>query len=113
MEEKRIPQAWIGRDVLLCRRGAANSELGTLQEVSELGFAYTHRAGEVTEPIFVPWSAVSRVRPSVPEDLANPGTEAEQANPVSQIRPPYRRTGKADRRRPADPAGAGLISKPG
>ncbi len=54
MEEKRIPQAWIGRDVLLCRRGAANSELGTLQEVSELGFAYTHRAGEVTEPIFVP-----------------------------------------------------------
>lgn len=113
MEEKRTPQAWIGRDVLLCRRGAANSELGTLQEVSELGFAYTHRASEVTEPIFVPWSAVSWVRPSVPEDLANPGTEAEQANPVSQIRPPYRRTGKADRRRPADPAEAGLISKPG
>ena len=45
------------------------------------------RAGEVTEPIFVPWSAVSWVRPSVPEDLANPRTEAEQANPVNQIRP--------------------------
>ena len=87
MEEKRIPQDWIGRDVLLCRRGAANSELGTLQAVSELGFAYTHKAGEVTEPIFVPWSAVSWVRPSVPEDLANSGTEAEQASPVSQIRP--------------------------
>ena len=111
MEEQRIPQAWIGRDVLLCRRGAANSELGTLQEVSELGFANTHRAGEVTEPIFVPWSAVSWFRPSVPEDLANPGTEAQQANPVSQIRP--RRTGKADRRSPAGSAGAGLISKPG
>jgi HSP20 family protein len=41
--------------------------LGTLQAVSELGFAYTHRAGEVTEPIFVPWSAVSWVRPSIPE----------------------------------------------
>jgi hypothetical protein len=30
---------------------------------------------------------VSWVRPSVPEDLANPRTEAEQANPVNQIRP--------------------------
>ena len=87
MEEGRIPQDWIGRDVLLCRRGAANTELGTLQAVSELGFAYTHKAGEVTEPIFVPWSAVSWVRPSVPEDLANSGTEAEQESPVSQIRP--------------------------
>ena len=74
--------------MLLCRRGVANSELGTLQEVSQLGFAYTHRAGEVTEPIFVPWSAVSWVRPYVPEELANPGTEAEQANQVSQIWPP-------------------------
>ena len=73
--------------MLLCSRGAANSGLGSLQAVSELGFAYTHKAGEVTEPIFVPWSAVSWVRPSVPEDLANSGTEAQQASPVSQIRP--------------------------
>ena len=75
MEEKRIPQAWIGRDVLLCRRGAANSELGTLQEVSELGFAYTHKAGEVTEPIFVPWTSVSWMRPPIPEDLRASGAQ--------------------------------------
>jgi hypothetical protein len=77
VEEKRIPQAWIGRDVLLCRAGAANPELGTLTEVSELGFAYTHKAGEVTEPIFVPWNAVSWMRPSIPGDLEGSETGAE------------------------------------
>ena len=77
MEEKQIPQAWIGRDVLICRTGAVDPELGTLTSVSELGFAYTHKAGEVTEPIFVPWSAVSWMRPSIPADLEGSETGVE------------------------------------
>lgn len=68
--EKQIPQSWVGEDILLARTGAAESELVNIQEVNETGLAYTYKAGEMTEvPIFVPWSSVSWMRPSVTDDL--------------------------------------------
>jgi hypothetical protein len=72
--EKRIPQSWVGRDLVLHRDGAATWELITLREVNDFGLAYTYKEGEVDgEPVFVPWNAVSWMRPPVPEDLE--GTE--------------------------------------
>ena len=69
-EEKRIPQAWVGQDVILCRTGTESWELVTLREVSELGLAYAYKTGEVEgQPVFVPWSSVSWMRPPIPEDL--------------------------------------------
>ena len=76
MEEKQIPQAWVGQDVILCRVGTESWELVTLREVSELGLAYAYKAGEVEgQPVFVPWSSVSWMRPPIPGDLDE--TEAE------------------------------------
>ena len=69
MEEERIPQAWVGQDVILCRVGTERWELVTLQEVSELGLTYEYKAGEVKgQPVFVPWGSVSWMRPPIPED---------------------------------------------
>lgn len=68
--EKQIPGSWTGEDVLLARSGAVESELVNIQEVNETGLAYTYKSGDMSEvPIFVPWTSVSWVRPSVPEDL--------------------------------------------
>jgi hypothetical protein len=76
MKEERIPQAWIGRDVVLCRTGTDSWELVTLREVSELGLAYAYKTGEVQgETVFVPWSSVSWMRPPIPGDLES--SEAE------------------------------------
>lgn len=76
--EDRIPQAWVGRDLILCRTGTADWELVTLTEVNELGLAYTYKTGEVQgEPVFVPWSSVSWMRPPIPGDLESSETEAE------------------------------------
>ena len=59
MEEKQIPYAWIGQDLILCRAGAENWELVTVREVNELGVAYAYKSGEVAgETVFVPWSSV-------------------------------------------------------
>ena len=70
MKEERIPQAWIGQDVILCRTGTDSWELVTLREVNELGLAYAYKAGEVEgQLVFVPWSSVSWMRPPIPEDL--------------------------------------------
>jgi hypothetical protein len=70
MNAERIPQAWIGRGVILCRTGTDSWELVTLREVSELGLAYAYKTGEVQgETVFVPWSSVSWMRPPIPRDL--------------------------------------------
>jgi hypothetical protein len=77
MKEERIPQAWIGQDVILCRTGTESWELVNLREVSELGLAYEYKTGEVEgQPVFVPWSSVSWMRPPIPEDLEASETEA-------------------------------------
>ena len=74
MEAERIPQAWVGRDVVLCRTGTENWELVTLREVGEFGLAYAYKTGEVEgQPVFIPWSSVSWMRPPVPEDAAEAG----------------------------------------
>jgi len=78
MTEERIPQAWIGQDVILCRTDTEAWELVALREVSELGIAYSYKTGEVEgQPVFVPWSSVSWMRPPIPEDLeaSEGGTE--------------------------------------
>jgi hypothetical protein len=78
MTEERIPQAWVGQDIILCRTGTQDWELVTLREVSELGLAYSYKTGEVEDqPVFVPWSSVSWMRPPIPEDLesSEAGTE--------------------------------------
>lgn len=68
--EKQIPKSWVGEDVLLARASAVDSELVRIKEVNETGLAYTYKTGEMTEvPIFIPWSAVSWMRPSTSEDL--------------------------------------------
>ena len=67
--EKEIPKSWVGEDVLLARTGAAESELVNVKVINETGVAYTYETGEMTEvPIFVPWSAVSWMRPSMSSD---------------------------------------------
>ena len=76
MKEERIPQAWVGQDVILGRTGTESWELVTLREVSELGLTYAYKEGEVKDqPVFVPWSSVSWLRPPIPEDLQAPETE--------------------------------------
>ncbi len=76
--EKQIPKSWVGEDILLARTGAAESELVNIEEVNETGVAYTYKAGEMSEvPIFVPWSAVSWMRPSIPDDLQESGGDTE------------------------------------
>ncbi|CAN5604381.1 hypothetical protein BH24ACT20_BH24ACT20_10150 [soil metagenome] len=74
--DKQIPRSWIGEDILLARSGSAESELVNIKEVNETGLAYTYKAGEMSEvPIFVPWSSVSWMRPSVPDDLRESGND--------------------------------------
>ena len=76
MEEKQLPYAWIGQDLILCRAGAESWELVTVREVNELGVAYAYKSGEVAgETVFVPWSSVSWMRSRIPGDLEE--TEAE------------------------------------
>jgi hypothetical protein len=77
MEEEKIPQSWIGWDVILCRTGTEDWELVNLREVSELGLAYVYKTGEVEgQPVFVPWNSVNWMRPPIPEDLETSETEA-------------------------------------
>jgi len=68
--EGRIPHAWVGQDVILCRTGTDDWELVSLREVGELGVAYSYKTGDVEgQPVFVPWSSVSWMRPPIPGDL--------------------------------------------
>jgi hypothetical protein len=70
VEEGRLPHAWVGQDVILCRTDTESWELVTLREVGELGLAYEYKTGEVKgRPVFVPGSSVSWMRPPIPEDL--------------------------------------------
>lgn len=70
MEKKRIPDAWVGQDLILCRTGGEGWELVTLEEVGEYGIAYAYKSGEVEgRTVFVPWSSVSWMRPPIPGDL--------------------------------------------
>ena len=74
--EKQIPKSWVGEDILLARTGASESELVNIKEINETGVAYTYKSGEMSEvPIFVPWSSVSWMRPSIPGDLQEPGED--------------------------------------
>ena len=76
MTEVRIPQAWVGQDIILCRTGTQDWELVTLMEVNGLGVVYSYKSGEVEgQPVFVPWSSVSWMRPPIPEDLEASETE--------------------------------------
>lgn len=76
--EKQIPKSWVGQDILLARSSAADSELVNIQEVNETGLAYTYKTGEMTEvPIFVPWSSVSWMRPSISKDLQQSDDDTE------------------------------------
>ena len=78
--EKQIPRSWIGEDILLARAGSAETELVNIKEVNETGLAYTYKAGDMVEvPIFVPWSSVSWMRPSVPDDLPDSGESTEDS----------------------------------
>ena len=47
VEEGRLPHAWVGQDVILCRTDTESWELVTLREVGELGLAYEYKTGEV------------------------------------------------------------------
>jgi hypothetical protein len=68
--EKQIPHGWVGRDLVLHRAGASSWEFITLKEANEIGVAYTYKEGEVEgEPVFVPWSGISWIRPPVSEDF--------------------------------------------
>lgn len=69
--QKQVPQSWVdsGTEILLARVGAANSELVTLQGVSDFGIAYAYLSDEMQETIFIPWSVVAWMRPSVEADL--------------------------------------------
>jgi hypothetical protein len=70
VEENSVPRAWVGQDLVLCRTGAESWELVALREVNELGLAYAYKTGEVEgQPVFVPWTSVSWMRPPIPEDL--------------------------------------------
>ena len=74
--EKQIPRSWIGEDILLARTGAAESELVNISEVNEMGLAYTYKAGEMKEvPIFIPWSSINWMRPSIPGDVEESETD--------------------------------------
>ena len=74
MQEERIPHAWVGHDLVLCRTGGEGWELVTLREVNELGLAYAYKSGEVEgRTVFVPWASVSWMRPPVPGDLESSG----------------------------------------
>jgi hypothetical protein len=73
MEEKRIPRAWIGQDLVLCRTGTEAWELVILKEVNELGIAYAYKSGEVRgRSVFVSWTSVNWMRPPIPEDQEAP-----------------------------------------
>ncbi len=75
MDEKQVPRSWVDQDVLLARSGATASELAVLKDVSETGLVYVYKSGEVEgQPIFVPWTAVSWMRPAIPEDSEDSGT---------------------------------------
>jgi hypothetical protein len=68
--QERIPKSWTNKDVILARAGAESTELVTLEEVNELGLAYTYKSGDVKgASVFVPWSSVSWLRPPIPADL--------------------------------------------
>jgi len=50
--------------------------LVTLMEVNGLGVVYSYKSGEVEgQPVFVPWTSVSWMRPPIPEDLRTSGTQ--------------------------------------
>ena len=69
MEENSVPRAWVGQDLILCRTGSEDWELVTLMEVNGLGVVYSYKSGEVEgQPVFVPWTSVSWMRPPIPED---------------------------------------------
>ena len=69
MDENQVPRSWVDQDILLARSGATSSELTVLKDVSETGLVYVYKSGEVEgQPIFVPWTAVSWMRPAIPED---------------------------------------------
>lgn len=68
--EKQVPRSWVGSEVLLARTDAPDSELVALVATNEFGLAYTYSTGELQDvPVFVPWSAISWMRPSIPRDL--------------------------------------------
>ena len=76
MADEKIPGSWIGREVVLARAEATEPELVTVREVNDLGLACTYASGEVgDEPVFIPWSFVSWMRPSVSADQES--SEAE------------------------------------
>lgn len=76
MADDRIPGNWTGREVVLARVGATDPELVTVREVNDLGLACAYGSGEVgDEPVFMPWSSVSWMRPSVSADLETSETE--------------------------------------
>lgn len=78
--EKQIPESWVGEDILLARASAVESELVNIEDVNEMGLAYTYKDGDMVEvPIFVPWSSVSWMRPSVPGDLPNSGEDTKNS----------------------------------
>jgi hypothetical protein len=75
VKEGSLPHTWVGQDVVLCRTGTEIWELVTLREVGELGLAYEYKTGEVKgQPVFVPWSSVSWMRPPIPEDASETET---------------------------------------
>ncbi len=77
MDENQIPRSWVGGQLLLARVNSTESELVMLKQVSELGLAYSYESGEVEgREIFVPWSAVSWMRPPIPADLEDTEGEA-------------------------------------
>ena len=70
MQGDRIPQAWVGQDLILRRTDGESWELVTLKEVNELGLAYSYKSGEVEgRTVFIPWTSVSWMRPPIPGDL--------------------------------------------
>ncbi len=74
---KRIPEAWIGRDLTVARANTADAELVNLQGVNEWGVTFAYTEAEVQEPVFIPWSSVSWMRLTVPAEVEDQ-TENEE-----------------------------------
>jgi hypothetical protein len=59
MENQRVPEAWIGQEVVL--HTVSNREfLATLVEIKDFGFAY--RFADDEDIIFAPWSVLRWMR---------------------------------------------------
>ena len=61
-ERERIPEAWVGLDVVLGIAGGNQGIAGRLDDVNDRGIVL-FRPDEAYGPIFYPWEAILYIRP--------------------------------------------------